>query len=376
MSGKQTDLLNSNYIIDGVPMTLTPARMLRECMVEPPLEPDGDLPALADEREDPAPDNYTYDENLVERYAQLIDYLEKRELPIPFAGPYSAGKVAQALLDAIWMNGHFRLGDLSLKADWKWNDKVIGLPAAFYNSVEEACSYIDALGVKIEKFSLTGGAPAVSFKAATVAEVDDDDITEEESLMRDLPYRTVNPRMSRRRKVSAGFTPEAQDWILFIPFDPCDFRLGGSALSQALHTTPSVDPDIQDADYFMDCYEVVRELVEDGVVKAGATVGEGGLMMALRSLSGITGADVCIRDICKAYGDESPVRVLFSEVPGVVIQIADIDYDYVDAELILQDVVYYPIGHPTPGKPGVNLTGKVEIPQILESLLNTLEGED
>ena len=376
MSGKTTDLLNSNYIIDGVQMALTPARMLRECMVEPPLEPDGDAPALADEREDPAPDNHSYDENLIERYAQLVNYLEKRELPIPFAGPYSAGKVAQALIDAIWMNGHFRLGDLTLKADWKWNDKEIGLPAAFYSSVEEVCSYIDALGVKIEKYSLTSGAPAVSFKASTVAEVDDEEITEEESLLRDLPYRTVNPRMSRRRKVATGFTPEAQDWILYIPFDPCDFRLGGSTLSQALHTTPSIAPDIQDADYFMDCYEVVRELVEDGVVKAGATVGEGGLMMALRSLSGITGADVCIRDICKAYGDESPVRVLFSEVPGVVIQIADIDYDYVDAELILQDVVYYPIGHPTPGKPGVNLTGKVEIPQILESLLNTLEGED
>ena len=376
MSGKTTDLLNSNYIIDGVQMALTPARMLRECMVEPPLEPDGDAPALADEREDPAPDNHSYDENLIERYAQLVNYLEKRELPIPFAGPYSAGKVAQALIDAIWMNGHFRLGDLTLKADWKWNDKEIGLPAAFYSSVEEVCSYIDALGVKIEKYSLTSGAPAVSFKASTVAEVDDEEITEEESLLRDLPYRTVNPRMSRRRKVANGFTPEAQDWILYIPFDPCDFRLGGSTLSQALHTTPSIAPDIQDADYFMDCYEVVRELVEDGVVKAGATVGEGGLMMALRSLSGITGADVCIRDICKAYGDESPVRVLFSEVPGVVIQIADIDYDYVDAELILQDVVYYPIGHPTPGKPGVNLTGKVEIPQILESLLNTLEGED
>ena len=63
-------------------------------------------------------------------------------------------------------------------------------------------------------------------------------------------------------------------------------------------------------------------------------------------------------------------------MPGVVIQIADIDYDYVDAELILQDVVYFPLGHPTPGKSGVQLSEKVEIPQILESLLNTLEGED
>lgn len=375
MSGK-ADLLNSNYIIDGVQMALTPQKILRECMVEPPLEPDGDAPTLADEREDPAPDNYSYDESLIERYAQLIQYLEKRELPIPFAGPYSAGKVAQALLDAIWMNGHFRLGDLSLKAEWKWNDKEIGLAAAFYNSVEEACSYIDALGVKIEKYSVTGGVPSVAFKASTVAEVDDDEITEEESLLRDLPYRTVNPRMSRRRKVSASIVPESSDWLLYIPFDPCDFRLGGSALSQALHTTPSTAPDIQDADYFIDCYEVVRELVEDGVVKAGATVGEGGLMMALRTLATANGADVCIRDICKAYGDEKPVRVLFGEVPGVVIQIADIDYDYVDAELILQDVVYFPIGHPVPGKPGVQLSDKVEIPQILESLLNTLEGED
>ena len=375
MSGK-ADLLNSNYIIDGVQMALTPQKMLRECMVEPPLEPDGDAPTLADEREDPAPDNYSYDESLIERYAQLVQYLEKRELPIPFAGPYSAGKVAQALLDAIWMNGHFRQGDLSLKAEWKWNDKEIGLPAAFYNSVEEACSYIDALGVKIEKYSVTGGVPSVAFKASTVAEVDDDEITEEESLLRDLPYRTVNPRMSRRRKVAASLVPEPSDWLLYIPFDPCDFRLGGSALSQALHTTPSTAPDIQDADYFIDCYEVVRELVEDGVVKAGATVGEGGLMMALRSLATANGADVCIRDICKAYGDEKPVRVLFGEVPGVVIQIADIDYDYVDAELILQDVVYFPIGHPVPGKPGVQLSDKVEIPQILESLLNTLEGED
>ena len=127
----------------------------------------------------------------------------------------------------------------------------------------------------------------------------------------------------------------------------------------------------------MDCYEVLRELVEDGVVKAGATVGDGGLISALRSLaSGGTGAEYSIAEISKAYGGELPVRVLFSEIPGVVIQIADIDYDYVDAELILQDVVYFPIGHPTPGKPEVKLTNRIEIPQILESLLNTLEGED
>lgn len=214
------------------------------------------------------------------------------------------------------------------------------------------------------------------FKATTVAEEDapEDD---EESLFRELPYRTANPRISRRRKCPGELQPSAQDWIIYIPFDTCDYRLGGSSLAEAVGASPSVPADVSDADYFIDCYEVVRELVEDGVVKAGATVGEGGLMTALRAMASTgTGAEICIRDICKAYGEENPVRILFAEVPGVVIQIADIDYDYVDAELLLQDVVFFPLGHPVPGKSTIVLSEKTDIPEILETLLNTKEGED
>ena len=371
---EKTDLLHSSYIIDGVQQTLTPARMLRECTLEPPLEPDGDPETLADEHLDPGPEQFPFREDAVEEYAEAI-VPGKRTLPIPFAGPYTAGKVAQALIDAIWMSGHFRLGDLTLKADWKWTGKNVGDAAACYSSVEAACNYIDALGVKISRYSLGSGAPSVCFKATTVAE--EDAVDEEESLFRELPYRTANPRISRRRKVPASFAPEPSDWLVYIPFDSCDYRLGGSSLAQAVGASPSTAPDVGDADYFIDCYEVLRELVEDGVVKAGVTVGEGGLLTALREMANTgTGADVCIRDICKAYGGENPLRVLFGEVPGVVVQIADIDYDYLDAELILQDVVYYPVGHPVPGRGSVQVTDQVEIPQILESLLNTLEGED
>lgn len=367
-------MLHSNYIIDGVQMALPPERMLRECSVEPPLEPDGDPETIADETLDLAPDQFQFKESAASTYAKALP--EKRSFPLPFAASYTAGKVAQALVDAIWMAGHFRLGDLTLKAEWKWSCKQIGDAAAFYYSVESACDYLDALGVKIDKYSLSSGAPSVSFKAATVAEEDAPE-EEEASLLRELPFRTANPRISRRRKASATLLPEKGDWLLYIPFDPCDYRLGGSALAQAVGAQPSTAPDISDADYFIDCYEVVRELVEDGVVKAGATVGDGGLMTCLRKMAaGGTGADVSIQGVCKAYGEDSQVRVLFSEVPGVVLQIADIDYDYVDAELILQDVVYFPLGHPVPGRSSVRLTEAVEIPQILESLLNTLEGED
>lgn len=368
----KADLLHSNYIIDGAPMGLSPARMLRECSVNPPLEPDGDPETLADEHLDPAPDQFHFSEDAIESYAAAIG---RHPFPLPFAGAVTAGKVAQALLDAVWMSGHFRLGDLSLKADWKWDARAVGHAAAFYASVESACSYIDALGVKISQYSLSAGAPAVNFKATTIAEEDAPD--EEESLFRELPYRTANPRISHRRKCGASLLPESSDWIIYIPFDPCDFRLGGSALADALGASPSTPADVADADYFIDCYEVVRELVEDGVVRAGTTVADGGLYMALRSMCETgCGADITIRDICKAYGGERPVRVLFSEVPGVLLQIADSDYDYVDAELILQDVVYFPLGHPVPGRPGITISDKVDLPAILEGLMNTLEGED
>jgi hypothetical protein len=48
----------------------------------------------------------------------------------------------------------------------------------------------------------------------------------------------------------------------------------------------------------------------------------------------------------------------------------------VDAELLLQDVAYYPLGHPARSALGVKLSSKTDIQGILSSLMNTLEGED
>lgn len=351
-------------------MNLSPARMLRECTVSAPAEPEGDNGTIADERLDPAPGGVVLKEGSVAKYAKALDGFQ-RTLPLPFAGPYTSAKVAQALLDAIWCAGHFRLSDLTLKAQWKWQRKSIGDAAAFYQSVESACNYIDALGIAIDSYSLTPGQPAVSFKA---------DVTEQSARENDLfadDSRGGKTHITRRRKASAAFTPDPSDWILYIPFDCCDYRLGGSALAGATGACPSAAAEVGDADCFMDCFEVVRELVEDGIVKAGATVCDGGLLTALRGMASAgTGAEITVREILRAYGESNPLRVLFGEVPGVVIQISDLDYDYVDAEFILQDVVYFPLGHPVPGSSTVKISERVEIPQILESLLNTLEGED
>ena len=81
----------------------------------------------------------------------------------------------------------------------------------------------------------------------------------------------------------------------------------------------------------------------------------------------------------QSYGETDMVKVLFGEVPGVVMEIRDIDFDYVDAEMLLQDVAYYPIGHP--GKAGLRITRNGGgIAGIMQALMGqgdaAPEGED
>ena len=95
-------------------------------------------------------------------------------------------------------------------------------------------------------------------------------------------------------------------------------------------------------------------------------------MCALDSMTGAdVGMDVSLSDLKRAYNSSDMVRILFSEVPGAVIQVKDSDFDYIDAEFLLQDVMYFPLGHPVSGKKGVkvSLSEKSAISQILDSLV-------
>ena len=143
-------------------------------------------------------------------------------------------------------------------------------------------------------------------------------------------------------------------------------------------------PDPTDPDYFIDCYEVLREMVEDNVVIAGATVSDGGLLTTLKKMAVAAGdkvgARINLSELMAANREQDIVRILFAEVPGVIIQIRDEDYDYLDAEFTLQDVIFYPLGHPVHGKGEIKVdaSGKTGIQSILESIIRSQssEGED
>ena len=135
----------------------------------------------------------------------------------------------------------------------------------------------------------------------------------------------------------------------------CAHRLGSSLLEQITGTTGDISPEIRDPDYFIDCHEVVRELVEDGIIMSAETISDGGLLTAAYRLCRETGATIDVSGVISSYMENDIVKILFSEVPGALVQISENDSDYVDAQLLLQDIAYYPVG--TPGRAG----GKVEV---------------
>ncbi|MCQ2114940.1 MAG: hypothetical protein MJZ07_01915 [Bacteroidales bacterium] len=348
--------LNSEYIIDGTRLESTPAELLDECLEEVSPRRRKDCPKagdIADESLDKPLKTTIFRKEEIDRYAELATGGGERAFELAYPEQFTRQRIAKALLDTIWKAGHFTLGDLSLRLDWKWNSGKLGAMAAFRLSASAAADYIFELDSAISSYSFEDGCGDCSLEVG-VEGCDIDD-----SCLHDIDEG------------------DTDDWIIYIPFDTCPHRLGASVLARQLGSNGDTAPEINDPDWFMDCYEVVRELVEDGIVTGGATVCDGGLMAALKHC--FSDAQVNISGISQSYGEKDSIRILFGEVPGVLIRIRDVDYDYVDSQMLLQDIAYYPLGHPSAPGSGLSITdhSKPAISSILDSLLNVAtEGED
>lgn len=355
----KTSPLFSAYILDGVHMDETPFNALYDCLdgngsVKVPQKRYADI---IDEYMDKVPTSYEYDETKIDLYAEKIisaAYNRKRvDLSYPVA--WTRNAINSLLLDLLFKDGHFTLDSLLLMCRWDWVNSPAGNMAAFYDSTVTAGRYLSEIGVKLDRYFVESNPWQCIF---------------------DVVPRT---KTSGRRKCSGTMQPRSSDWLVYIPFEDARLHLGGSALSSIIGHGSGTEMDGGDPQYFTDCYEVVRELVEDGIVTAGVPVGRGGLMVAAEKFRGHYGFTMDIGGIMQAKGEKDAVKVLFAELPGVLIQFRDADYDYVDSQLLLMDLAYFPVGHPEPSEHALKVvkTHKNNVSDILSMLLDSYtEGED
>lgn len=391
--------LYSHYIIDGTRLDMTPAELLDECMEDEGFNPGTGFGDIVDESTEPPLSSFSYDTDMEQEYLSRTVAAAHAERPFRLLYPehFTRLQIAKALLGRLWSKGHFKMGNLKLWAQWDWDPSPVGNMSAFYRSVESASEYIYGLGVKLEDYLFIEGDNGCNAKFFAWLDneydkslsdyQDESSDSQDESaysnidntaLFKSSPFESRHPWISDERVCPSSITPDQDSWIIYIPFDTCGYRLGASLLTEVAGHNGGKAPDISDPDYFIDCYEVVRELVEDGFVIAGVTVADGGLITAAKGMCAESGMSIDVKGIMSSYQQERH-RVLFGEVPGVLIQVSDENYDYVDSQLLLQDIAYYPVGHPTAESSGLTIseTGKNGVADILASLLgHASEGED
>lgn len=364
--------LFSRYVIDGVQQDLTPAQILSSVSA-PELAvpcPEGGAGLIVDETPEPAGMYVDWAGDEVDNYLEAV-MRTVRSFPMAHAGSYTRARIETSLIDSLWRLGHFRLGDLCLKAAWRWNNAALGNMAGLYSSVRATGDFLDALGICLGDYSFEdkAGVCSLEFTADIRPGAEPEELVE-------LPFGSESPKMGAA-SLPSTLLPDPSSWLVYIPFDNSSYRLGGSLLAQALGVKPPVAPKVDDPDYFIDCFEVIRELSEDGIVLAASSIGDGGLLTAIKGMTGPrVGADIDLTNLRDSVGEDTMVGLLFSEVPGAIIQIRDIDFDYIDAELLLQDVAFYPLGHPVAGG-GVHIRSSVKtgIQNILDALIRKQGGE-
>lgn len=378
---ENTSALFSEYIINGIRYETTPAQLLGECTNT--VVPEHDKYAdIVDESTDPPINSFVYDSSSNEIYLQqCVNASEqKRDFRMLYPESFTRLLIARSLIERIWNDGHFRIGDLSVWAQWEWNTRPVGSMAAFYMSVSSASDYLFELGIKLNDFAYEEvDECCCSTFHSWIADRDEMDESSDEPQLRMSPYESSNPWIKEGRLCPCSIIPDEDSSLIYIPFDTCQHKLGGSLLAQVNGHNGGSPLQLDDSDYFIDCYEVVRELIEDGIVLSGVTVADGGLATAAARICKDYGLEMDINGVISSYQEHDSTKILFAEIPGVILQIRNSDLNYLDVQLLLQDVAYYIVGSPSLSKKGIGFNGncRKNIADIIESLLDqATEGED
>lgn len=225
--------------------------------------------------------------------------------------PASGSKlaIAEALTNLVWAPLANGIKGISLSANWMWPCKKPGEDARLYKAVEAVSDFSIKLGLNVPtgkdslsmaqkypdgKTVLSPGTVIIS----AIAEVSD-----------------------IRKTISPVLHPVKDSQLLYVNFSSEPFSAGGSAFAQTLNQLGDQVPTIKNEDRFVKAFESIQELIKQELILSGHDISAGGLITALLEMcfaEPTVGMDVSLSDF-----ESDLVTTLFSENPGVIIQVND-----------------------------------------------------
>lgn len=264
--------------------------------------------------------------------ATAIGHAPQAGLADPAAG--SVLSVAESLTNLVWAPLADGLDSVSLSANWMWPCRSQkGEDARLYQGVQALSEFCCALHVNVptgkDSLSMTQKYPDGS-KIVSPGTV----------------IVSSGGEVSDVRKVVSPVLVNDKDTTLYhIDFSFDTLKLGGSAFAQTLGKVGSDVPTVKDADYFRDAFLAVQDLVNDELILAGHDISAGGLITTLLEMT-FANTEGGIEANLNTINESNPVKLLFAENPGVVIQVRNTNRKEVEKMLNNAGVGFTEIGHP------------------------------
>lgn len=219
--------------------------------------------------------------------------------------------IAESLTNIVWAPLTEQLKSVSLSANWMWPAKNEGENNRLYNAVEAVSEFACALGINIptgkDSLSMVQKYPSGDkvYAPGTV-------------------IISSAGEVSDIRKVVSPNLQDTQSSLVYIDFSSDEFNLGGSSFAQINNNIGDSAPTVRNAAYFKQAFNAVQELIENKLILAGHDISAGGMITTLLEMcfpSQHIGLDVDISN----FTEKDILKILFSENPGVLIQINDTD---------------------------------------------------
>ena len=243
--------------------------------------------------------------------------------------------VSEALTNIVFAPLTQGINSVSLSANWMWPCRSQkGEDARLYKGVKALSDFCIALGVNVptgkDSLSMTQKYP-----------------NGEKIISPGTVIVSSGGEVSDVKKVVSPVLAEVKNsTLLHIDFSFDEQRLGGSAFAQSLGKIGSDVPTVKSAEYFADAFNAVQTLVEKELVLAGHDISAGGMIVTLLEMCFANVNGGLNIDLSQLVGDDV-VKILFSENPGLILQIDNKNLDAVTTILEGEGVGYAVIGRPS-----------------------------
>ncbi len=216
--------------------------------------------------------------------------------------------VGEALTNMVWAR-ITALEDIKCSGNWMWAPKLPGEGVKLYEAAVALRDIMKALGIAID-----GGKDSLSMAAIVREPSGKTEVVKS-------PGTLVVSAYAACPDINKVVTPDikfpGRSSILYVDLGSGRYRTGGSALAQVYRQIGDESPDIDDPGLLKRAFKLVQELIDHGLIHSGHDRSDGGLITTLLEMAF---AGDCGLEINLQSSVDDPIRVLFSEELGLVLE--------------------------------------------------------